>query len=86
MLEKTTCENFCQKGPPAAVRITGMWAGLEAAAMRQHAATPIGGTQHAATPIGGTQHAATPIGGRAHPAGRLRTETDVPATATAAGA
>jgi hypothetical protein len=52
--------------------------------MWQHAATPIGGTSSMPPPV--LQHVATPIGGRAHPAERLRTETDVPATATAAGA
>jgi hypothetical protein len=28
MLEKTPCEIFCQKRPPAAVHIAGMWPGM----------------------------------------------------------
>jgi hypothetical protein len=70
---------------PAAIRIAGMWPGGTCRHPHWRHALVL---QHAATPIGGRalllQHAATPIGGRAHPAGRLRTETDMPTTAAGA--
>jgi hypothetical protein len=78
MLEKTPCENFCQKGPAVGGGTPGpgdTWhvspgplpAGPCRRWHRRHVAWRGGSWhawQHAATPIGGRQHAATPPGGR----------------------
>jgi hypothetical protein len=100
MLEKTTCEKFCQKRPPtsggtpgqatcgtcrlgqcrqapAAVRIAGMWPGLEAAG---HAASATAGTlsllhgRVPALPLAAGGHVIVPAPGKA--AGPTRPDGD----------